>query len=242
MTTLVFGNAFDHVLAMERVLEGGEPVNVWPCVSLSRVVTEGCARICYMRDPNVTSEERLTRSAAAWLDSCREHRTAAREFYPERTLEEAEAAWKKAEQRVTAAGMTIGADKKKKPISVTYGEAKANLSTSLVDILRPRQAHVPSWYRISSGASHNTSWLVQQGAAVTDDGVASLRADPNIITAATLAVLGAFEDVTQTFGVYHGHQDTDAAVRTVQMRTAATVDLQKKWQHRMEKDASELLG
>ncbi|MFJ2021601.1 hypothetical protein [Streptomyces nodosus] len=42
---LIFGNAFDHIHAMERVLEGGEPVSVWPCVSLSRVVTEGLARI-----------------------------------------------------------------------------------------------------------------------------------------------------------------------------------------------------
>jgi hypothetical protein len=85
-STLVLGNAFDHALAIERVLEGGEPINVWPCVSLSRIVMEDCTRVCHLKDPHATREQRFVRSAAAWLDSCQQHLTAAREFYPDRTL------------------------------------------------------------------------------------------------------------------------------------------------------------
>jgi hypothetical protein len=150
---------------------------------------------------------------------------------------EAEAAWLEVERKVTAAGMSIGHDSKGRPNRVTFGTVTSNLSTSLVDILRPRVTHLPAWYRISSGASHNSLWLVQQGAAVTAEGAASLRADPDIITAATLAVLGAFKNVTQTFGTYLGHQGTTAAVRTVQRRTVAVIDRSKTWRKRMEEDA-----
>lgn len=240
-TSLALGNASDHVLAMQRVLEAGQPVSVWPCVSLSRVVMEGCARVCYARDPRATSEERLARAAAAWLDSCQQHLTAAREFHPEKTLAEAEKEWERAEQKVAAAGMVVGHDRRGKPNRVTFGATTVNLSMSLVDILRARPSHLPSWYRISSGASHNTTWLVQQAAATSGNGAPVLRADPATIIAATLAVLGAFEDVTETFGTYFGHEGTAEAVRTVQRRTLAVVDLGKKWQRQMEIDARQVL-
>ncbi|MEU6709138.1 hypothetical protein [Streptomyces wuyuanensis] len=237
--TLVFGNAFDHIRAMERVLEGGEPVSVWPCVSLSRVVTEGLARICHLYDPAASSEARLTRIAAAWLDSCREQLTAAREFYPDRTLPHAEADWRKAQEKIEGAGMTIGLDSRERPNRVIHGDTTANLSVSLVDILRMQPAQIPAWYRISSGASHNTLWLVQQGSTMTPDGTVIMRADPDIITAATLAVLGAIENVTQTFGAYYGHEGTEAAVKTVQRRTIAIVSLSRKWRDQMKQDAQQ---
>ncbi|MFE3625631.1 hypothetical protein [Streptomyces sp. NPDC059159] len=224
---------------MERVLEGGEPVSVWPCVSLSRVVTEGLARICHLCDPAASSEARLTRIAAAWLDSCREQLAAAREFYPDRTLPQAETDWSKAQKKIEGAGMTIGLDNKKKPNRVIYGGTTANLSVSLVDILRTQPAQIPAWYRISSGASHNTLWLVQQGSTMTPEGTVTMRADPDIITAATLAVLGAIENVTQTFGTYHGHERTEAAVKTVQRRTTTVVRLSHKWRDQMKQDAQQ---
>lgn len=238
--SLALGNASDHVLAMQRVLEAGEPVNVWPCVSLSRVVMEGCVRVCYTRDPRATSEERFARAAAAWLESSQQHLVAAREFYPEKTLKEAEEAWEKAEQKVTAADMAIGRNKGK-PSRVTFGETTVNLSPSLVDILRTRHSHIPSWYRISSGASHNTTWLIQQAAATSNDRTLSLRADPATIIAATLAVLGAYEDVTETFGTYFGHERTAGAVRTLQLRAQAMVALGRKWRQQMETDARQVL-
>ncbi|MGW9613342.1 hypothetical protein [Streptomyces diastaticus] len=138
-------------------------------------------------------------------------------------------------------GRAIGRNHKDKPNRVTFGETTVTLSTSLVDILRTRHSHIPSWYRISSGASHNTTWLVQQAAATSKDGTLSLRADPATIIAATLAVLGAYEDVTETFGTYFGHERTAGAVRTLQMRAQAMVDLGKKWRQQMEMDARQVL-
>ncbi|MFF5481039.1 hypothetical protein ACFY5C_27465 [Streptomyces sp. NPDC012935] len=111
------------------------------------------------------------------------------------------------------------------------------LNLSLVDVLRPRTTHLPSWYRVASGASHNMLWLVQQGVTVTAEGTAALRAGPDIVTAATLAVLGAFEDVTHTFGTYHGHEVRASAVRTVQRRTKAVIDRSRTWRELMEEEA-----
>ncbi|WP_461009578.1 hypothetical protein [Streptomyces capparidis] len=221
----------DHVRAMERTLLG-EPVSVWPCASLSRVVQEGAVRVCHMYGADLSSEERAARIAAAWLGGVQQHLTAAREFNPTITLPEAEAAWEKASGVVASAGMTLEHGKKgNRVVSVRLEESAAALALNFVDAVRDRPSQVPSWYRTSSGASHSTLWLIQQAAGLEDDGTPAFRASADIITAATLAVLGTFEDVTQTLGTYFG-RDPQEAVRTVKRRTVAVLDRQAKWARR----------
>jgi hypothetical protein len=238
-TSVVLGNAVDHVLAMERALIG-EPVSVWPLVSLSRVVMEGCVRVSYLHEGAVASEVRAARIAAAWLGSIQQHLIASREFQPDVTLPEAEAAWRQAERIVVAAGATLGLDNKDRPNRVLMDGVTCNFELNLVDAVRSRTAHPPAWYRISSAASHSISWMLQQAVEVSPDGELSMHADPEIITAATCSVLGAFEDATQTLGSYYGHPRTHDAVRTVQGRTVAVVNRQKKWRKQIEADAQAL--
>jgi hypothetical protein len=178
----------------------------------------------------------MTTVAAAWLESCQQHITAARDFYPEKTLEQAERDFRQATDTILAAGLTISLDKSDRPVKVEIGAAKASVSPSIIDIVKKRPSYPPAWYRISSGASHTLSWMVQQAAALDVDG-AHLQATADQTGAATIAVLGSFEDVTQTFGDYHGHARTHEAVRTVQRRTIAVTDLINKWRAQMERDA-----
>ncbi|MFF6961701.1 MULTISPECIES: hypothetical protein [unclassified Streptomyces] len=240
-TSVVLGNAADHVLAMERALVG-EPVSVWPLVSLSRVVMEGCVRISYLHEGEVSSEARAARIAAAWLGSIQQHLTASREFQPDVTLPKAEAAWRQAERTVTGAGATLGLDNKGRPNRVLLNGVTCNLELNLVDAVRKRAAHPPAWYRISSAASHSISWMLQQAVELSPEGQLSMHADPDIITAATIAVLGAFGDTTETLGSYYSHPKTRDAVRTVQRRTVAVVNRQHRWRKQMEADVQALTG
>lgn len=238
-TSVALGNAADHVLAMERALVG-EPVSVWPLVSLSRVVMEGCVRISYLHEGAVASEVRAARIAAAWLGSVQQHLTACREFQPDVTLPKAEADWRKAERIVVGAGATLGLDNKGRPNRVLLNGITCNLELNLVDAVRKCAAYPPAWYRISSAASHSISWMLQQAVELSPKGELSMHADPEIITAATVAVLGAFEDITQTLGSYYSHPRTRNAVRTVQRRTVAVVNRQHKWRKQMEADTQAL--
>ncbi|MFI1177879.1 hypothetical protein [Streptomyces melanogenes] len=238
-TSLALGNIQDHVTSMERTLVG-EPVAVWPLVSLSRVVQEGAVRTCHLFDAASSSEQRLARIAAAWLGSAQQHLTAAREFDPQ-VVPAAERDWARAERTATAAGLTIGTDKKDHPRKVTMGSASAPFALNLTEATRARPQHLRSWYRISSAASHSSSWLVQQASALDEKGQLVMYADADTICAATLSVLAAFEDLTHTLGTYHG-RDPRRAVATVQSRAKAVLLRQTRWRDQMRRDIRELYG
>ncbi len=66
-------------------------------------------------------------------------------------------------------------------------------------------------------------------------------ADPEIVTAAVLAVLGAFEDLVQTAGRLL-RQGPHQALLTVRRRTLAVLDRQCKSRQQAQDDARLLLG
>ncbi|MCC8452872.1 hypothetical protein [Streptomyces rochei] len=113
-----------------------------------------------------------------------------------------------AERTVQRAGMSIGLDGRGRPSSAVLGPVQAPFKVDLTSIAAKRPTHLPAWYRISSAASHSTVWMVAQAFASDQDDQPVMRADPEIVTAAVLAVLGAFEDLVQTLGDYHGKDPT----------------------------------
>ncbi|MCX4530043.1 hypothetical protein OHA79_44195 [Streptomyces sp. NBC_00841] len=82
--------------------------------------------------------------------------------------------------------------------------------------------------------------MVAQASSFDEDGRPVMRADPEIVTAAVLAVLGAFEDFVQTLGTYHG-KDPQQALLTIRRRTLAVLKRQRRWRKQAEEDARLLL-
>ncbi|MGY5074252.1 hypothetical protein [Streptomyces griseus] len=238
-TQLTLGNIVDHVQAIERTLVG-EPVAIWSLVSLSRVVQEGAIRVCHLYEPGLSPEQRAVRIAATWLNGARQHQVAAKDVGVQ-AVPEAEKIWQLAERTVQRAGMSIGLDKRGHPSSAVLGAVKAPFKVDLTNIAAKRPTHLPAWYRISSAASHSTVWMVAQAFASDEDDQPVMRADPEIVTAAVLAVLGAFEDLVQTLGDYYG-KDPHQALLTVRRRTVAVLDRQRKWRQQAQDDARLLLG
>ncbi|WP_406516158.1 hypothetical protein OH809_39735 [Streptomyces sp. NBC_00873] len=237
-TQLTLGNILDHVQSIQRTLVG-EPVAIWSLVSLSRVVQEGTVRVCHLYEAGLSPEQRAVRMAAAWLNGARQHQIAAKDVGPE-AVPEADKIWEYAERTVQRAGMTIEQDSKGRPNSAVLGSVKGPFAVNLTAIAGNRPTHLPAWYRISSAASHSTVWMVAQASSFDEDGQLVMRADPEIVTAAVLAVLGAFEDFVQTLGTYHG-KDPQQALLTIRRRTLSVLERQRRWRKQAEEDARLLL-
>lgn len=230
---LALSNILDHVIAIERTLVG-EPVLTWPSVSLSRIVHEGAVRTCRLFDPAASSEERLARIAAAWLDAARQQLTAAHELDPS-VVPESEQEWERAQRVARDAGLSIRNNDRGRPVAVVLGEVSVPFKVNLIDASRATPGCPPAWYRISSAATHSTLWLLRQGAALDAEGQPAILADPEAISASTLIVLGSFEALTDTLGTYHGH-DPSKAVDTLQRRMAAVIQRQQHWRQQMQRD------
>ncbi|MFI1018203.1 hypothetical protein [Streptomyces sp. NPDC020965] len=236
-TQVTLGNVLDHVQTIQRALIG-EPVTIWSLVSLSRVVQEGVVRVCHLYEAGLSPEQRAVRIAAAWLNGARQHQVAARDVGPE-AVPKADRIWEDASRTVQRAGMSIGLDGKGRPNSAVLGSVKASFTVNLTEASK-QPPHLPAWYRISSAASHSTVWMVAQAYGFDEDEPV-MRADPEIVTASVLAVLGAFEELVQTLGTYHG-KDPQPAVLTIQRRTVAVINRQHKWRKQAREDARPLLG
>ncbi|WP_149264370.1 hypothetical protein [Actinomadura sp. K4S16] len=230
---LALSNILNHVIAIERTL-AGEPVLTWPSVSLSRIVHEGAVRTCRLFDPAASSEERIARIAAAWLDAARQQLTAAHDLDP-RVVPESEQEWERAQRAARDAGLSIRYNDRRRPVAVVLGEVSVPFAVNVTDASRLTPGCPPAWYRISSAATHSTMWLLQQGAALNADGQPAILADPEAISASTLIVLGSFEALTETLGTYHGH-DPSKAVATLQRRMAAVIQRQQHWREQMQRD------
>ncbi|WP_406364414.1 hypothetical protein [Streptomyces sp. NBC_00645] len=236
---LTLGNVLDHVQAIQRTMVG-EPVAIWSLVSLSRVVQEGAIRVCHVYESGLSPEQRAVRIAATWLNGARQHQTAAKDVGAQ-AVPEADKIWQYAERTVQRAGMSIGLDRRGRPNSAVLGPVEEPFAVNLTNVAAKRPTHLPAWYRISSAASHSTVWMVAQAFASDEDDQPVMRADPEIVTAAVLAVLGAFEDLVETLGTYHG-KDPQQALQTIRRRTVVVLDRQRKWRQRVEEDARLVLG
>ncbi|WP_405417568.1 hypothetical protein [Streptomyces microflavus] len=137
--------------------------------------------------------------------------------------------------------MSIGLNDKGRPSSAVLGPVREQFAVSLTNLAAKRPTHLPAWYRISSAASHSSVWMVAQAFASDEDDEPVMPADPEIVTASVLAVLGAFEDLVETLGTYHG-ADPHQALMTVRRRTLAVLDRQRTWRHRAQEDARLLHG
>lgn len=237
-TQLTVGNILDHVQAMQRTLVG-EPVAIWSLVSLSRVVQEGAIRVCHLHQTSLGPQQRAVRIAAAWLNGARQHQIAARDVGAQ-AVPEADRIWEYAERVSQRAGMTIGLDSRGRPNSVVLGPVKEPFAVNLTNIAAQRPTHLPAWYRISSATSHSTVWMIAQASSFDEDDRPVMHADPEIVTAAVLAVLGAFEDLVETLGTYHG-KEPQQALQTIRRRTLVVVERQRKWRRRAAEDARLLL-
>jgi hypothetical protein len=63
-STLIYANAYDHLISLKRILGDDGTMPVFSQASVARVVCEAAVRYAWLMDPKVSSAKRLVRGAA----------------------------------------------------------------------------------------------------------------------------------------------------------------------------------
>src|SRR5262249_19194681 len=167
--SLVYVNAYDHMISLARVLGGDGAMPLFSQASLSRVVCEAAVRLAWVMDPNVNSAKRLVRGAVALYDSA-EQRSKGVHVLPknllgpgiyEQMLDSCRREREDIRKLIDSAGMTFGASRK--------GNAHARLELQSPKVSVPLKINIsqlmaewlpdsPSWYNIGSSVTHSLYW------------------------------------------------------------------------------------
>jgi hypothetical protein len=166
---MLLAHALDHVRGMCWDLQR-QPVPIWSQLTLARAVLESTVLMCHLLDPSVSTEVRICRQAALWLDDSRNFRNAAATFGKDQA-KAADEYYKFQLNELTEGGFDVEFDHKGRPIQVRLATVKVPLSLSTTDEaarILPRGA--PSPYRLGSGAGHGRPWFLERSATVKAGG------------------------------------------------------------------------
>jgi hypothetical protein len=82
--SLIYVNAWDHLITLARVLGGDGAMPLFSQASVSRVICEAAVRFAWLMDPDISSAKRLVRGAVALYFSAEERSRGVRALPAER--------------------------------------------------------------------------------------------------------------------------------------------------------------
>jgi hypothetical protein len=166
---LIYVNAYDHLLTLARDLGGDGAMPLFSHASLSRVICEAAVRFAWLMDPDISSEERIMRGAAALYYSGDERFKAVRRLPLERfdpriykhMLDSCTAERNDIEKLVADAGLTFGYSrdgKTRSRLDLKSPKTSVPLKISVSELMAELLPDVPSWYNIGSSVTHSLYW------------------------------------------------------------------------------------
>lgn len=194
-----------------------EPVPIWSQLTLARAVLESTALMCHLLDPSVSTEVRICRQAALWLDDSRNAINAAATF----GQDEAEAATEYYHftlNELADGGFDVEVDRKGRPVQVRLASVAVPLALNVTDEaarILPRGA--PSPYRLGSGAAHGRPWFLERSATEKVGG--GFEGEGTTALTAALTVMYCMMAWVQAWGGYFG---VDASDQVTQIREGMT--------------------
>jgi len=199
--SLFLAHAVDHIHALANDMLR-DPVPTWSPLTLSRPVQESTVWMCHLLTPSSSTETRLCRTAALWLDDSQPARAAASTFGAEHAAGVADYhTFKLAE--LAAGGFTVDFASDQRPLRVRLGDAVASLRLNLTEeITRLMPEGAPSPYRLSSGAAHGRPWMLERSATRTADG--QLVGEGSTSGMAALTVMLCMRAWVTAWGGYFG--------------------------------------
>jgi hypothetical protein len=162
-------HAVDHIRALANDMLR-DPLPIWSPLTLCRAVQESTVWMVHLLDPAISTDTRLCRLAALWIDDSQPARTSAMTFGAEYAAGVDEYhGFKLAE--LEAGGFAIENGRDQRPARIRLGDAVAQLKLNLTDeVTRLMPDGAPSPYRLSSGAAHGRPWMLERSVTRTDDG------------------------------------------------------------------------
>lgn len=214
--SLVYVNAYDHMISLARVLGGDGAMPLFSQASLSRVVCEAAVRLAWVMDPNVNSAKRLVRGAVALYDSA-EQRSKGVHVLPknllgpgiyEQMLDSCRREREDIRKLIDSAGMTFGASRK--------GNAHARLELQSPKVSVPLKINIsqlmaewlpdsPSWYNIGSSVTHSLYWGLRDTNHSRPGGPLALTPNVLDVGAAVESAISASALILDRCGRMYGH-------------------------------------
>jgi hypothetical protein len=213
---MFLAHAIDHTRALANDMNR-EPVPVWSPLTLCRAVQESTVWMCHLLDPPASTETRLCRIAALWIDDSQPARTAASTFGSEHAADvDAHHQFKLTE--LTAGGLTVDLDARQRPVRVRLETARAQVGLNLTDeVTKLTPTGAPSPYRPGSGAAHSRPWMLERSATKTRDG--QLVGEGATAGTAALTVMICMLAWVSAWGGYFG---LDVTQQLEEMRSTMT--------------------
>jgi len=167
--SLIYVNAWDHLITLARILGGDGAMPLFSQASLARVVCEAAVRFAWLMDPDVSSAKRLIRGAVALHYSAEERSKGVRALPAERfdsavhrrILESSIQERDSIRKLIDGAGMTFGSSRKgnaKVRLEMQSPKASVPLKINITELMSEWLPDSPSWYNIGSSVTHSVYW------------------------------------------------------------------------------------
>ena len=206
---LTYINAYDHLLTLARALGGDGAMPLFSHASLSRVVCEAAVRFAWIMDPDIGSEERITRGAVALHISADERSKGVRRLPPEpfdppthqRMLDSSIEECNAIHELITGAGLTFRYkpnSNTKTHVELTSADVSVPLKINVSELMAELLTDSPSWYNIGSSVTHSHYWGLR-------DVNHALPGQPLGLTPDVMNVGAAAESATSAAGLILDH-------------------------------------
>lgn len=213
---LIYVNAYDHLLTLSRILGADGAMPLFSHASVSRVVCEAAVRFAWLMDPDVSSEERLVRGAAALFVSEGERLKGVQALPAERfdarvhrqMVDQCIADRDGLLKLIAGAGLTFGYSqdgKTKVRLELTSPKVSVPLKINVTKLMAELLPESPSWYNIGSSVSHSVYWGLQDVDHSRPDQPLSLAPGVLDVGAAAESALSASGLIIDRCGRCFGH-------------------------------------
>lgn len=172
--------AREHCLAVESLLVNDLILPI-PAPTLVRSIHEITLRICWLTDPSLAPEQRLTRAAASTLGSIQSSLQTLEHMPnpPAATLRDKTDAVDDLQTYLSKCGFTLNHAKQNSrfALNLSYGTALANLTLNVTDASRRYMPGSHYMWPVGSGATHSRNWFTA-GLAGSRGQLAIMAASP----------------------------------------------------------------
>jgi hypothetical protein len=167
--SLIYVNAWDHLITLARMLGGDGAMPLFSQASVSRVVCEAAVRFAWLMDPDISSAKRLVRGAVALHFSAEERSKGVRALPAEnfapatyrQMLDSCRQEQESIRKLLDSAGMTFGSSRNgsaKVRLELQSPRAAVPLKINITELMAELLPDSPSWYNIGSSVSHSIYW------------------------------------------------------------------------------------
>jgi hypothetical protein len=239
---LIYGNAYDHLVTLGRILGGDGQAALFAHTTLARSVAEAAVRIAWLLDPDVTYEHRMLRATASIYEGALNRAKGFREV-PEQghrlssrrpaMVADGEGTVRRLEKLIGLAGIKIETNKSR-PVRLVLDTEKVSMNFETGTLMRKLLPEFPALYTVTSAIAHSTAWMLNE---FRDNHGPEMQLTLNQTQLATAAQAGiaSSELIVKTYARYYG---LDLAPYVLESRQRiATVD---RWirQHARDMEAA----